>query len=87
MPPAGPTSMPLQIAGELIQNGWVLLDVRPPSEVNKVSVQGAVNVPLFVEDTSNSISSLLARGSAWGTGGWWLGGTHMVANPNFLQQV
>mmetsp|Transcript_26024 Transcript_26024/g.56766 ORF Transcript_26024/g.56766 Transcript_26024/m.56766 type:complete len:286 (+) Transcript_26024:126-983(+) len=74
-------------AGSLMQEGWVLLDVRPPSEASKVSIQGAVEVPLFLNDESVDPASLLKRLSAFGLGGWWLGGGHMIPNPQFLAQV
>ncbi|KAF8066281.1 STR11 [Scenedesmus sp. PABB004] len=74
-------------AGELMKEGWVLLDVRPPGEVAKVGITGAVNVPLYVEDPSNSVGSLLKKSATIGTGGWWLGGTHMIPNNDFMAQV
>lgn len=74
-------------AADLVAEGWVLLDVRPPGEVGKVGIQGAVNVPLFVEDPSNSVSSLIKKAATIGTGGWWLGGTHMIPYTNFLAEV
>lgn len=74
-------------ANELMQQGWTFLDVRPPSEVAKVSVKDAINVPLFVEDDNMDISSLLKQMSAFGMGGWWLGGTHMIANNTFMKEV
>lgn len=70
-----------------MRNGWVLLDCRPASEHAKVGITGAVEVPLFLEDTSANISSLVKKATAMGMGGWWLGGTHMVPNDQFLQQV
>ncbi|GBF97284.1 hypothetical protein Rsub_09975 [Raphidocelis subcapitata] len=74
-------------AGHLMKEGWVLLDVRPPTEVEKVSIDGAVAVPLFVPETRSDLASLLKRASTWGTGGWWLGGTHMNPNPDFMEEV
>jgi hypothetical protein len=44
-------------------------------------------VPLFLEDESVGFGSFIKRGSAFGMGGWWLGGTHMVPNPAFLAEV
>lgn len=38
-------------------------------------------------DTSMELGSLLKQLSAFGMGGWWLGGTHMVPNPNFIAEV
>lgn len=74
-------------AGELLKDGWVLLDVRPPEEVAKVKVEGAVHVPVFVEDKEASIGTLIKKATAFGMGGWWLGGTHMVPNPQFMGEV
>jgi len=74
-------------AGQLMHDGWVLLDVRPPTETQKVSIVGAVQVPLFLPETRNDLPSVLKRASTWGTGGWWLGGTHMNPNPGFMQEV
>jgi rhodanese-related sulfurtransferase len=74
-------------AGKLMREGWVLLDVRPPNETAKVSIAGAVEVPLFVPETRSDPASLLKRFSTWSTGGWWLGGTHMIPNPTFMQEV
>jgi hypothetical protein len=71
----------------MMQQGWVLLDIRPPGETQKVGIIGAVTVPLYVEDPSNSFSSLLKKSATIGTGGWWLGGTHMIPNNDFLAQV
>jgi hypothetical protein len=71
----------------MMQQGWALLDIRPPGEVQKVGIIGAVTVPLYVEDPSNSFSSLLKKSATIGTGGWWLGGTHMIPNNDFLAQV
>lgn len=38
-----------QMAGKMMEDGWVLLDVRPEEEVEKVAIEGAVTVPLFGE--------------------------------------
>eukprot|EP00879_Flechtneria_rotunda_P000980 GHRR01001114.1.p1 GENE.GHRR01001114.1~~GHRR01001114.1.p1 ORF type:complete len:330 (+),score=116.40 GHRR01001114.1:142-990(+) len=81
------SSISTKAAGEMMQQGWVLLDVRPPGEVNKVAVTAAVDVPLYVEDPSNSPASLLKKAATIGTGGWWVGGTHMIPNNSFLAQV
>ena len=53
----------------------------------QASVEKAVEVPLFVPDTSMSVPSLLKQMSAFGMGGWWLGGTHMVPNEKFIADV
>ncbi|PNH06535.1 Rhodanese-like domain-containing protein 11, chloroplastic, partial [Tetrabaena socialis] len=44
-------------------------------------------VPVFLEDEEVSLSSLIKRASAFGMGGWWLGGSHMVPNDKFLSLV
>lgn len=46
-----------------------------------------MQVPVFMPDTSNELGSLVKQMSAFGMGGWWLGGTHMVPNTNFLAEV
>ena len=72
---------------KMTEEGWIILDVRPPSESSKVRVQNAVEIPLFVADTSFDPVSLAKQASAFGMGGWWLGGTHMIPNTQFLRQV
>ncbi|GAX84674.1 hypothetical protein CEUSTIGMA_g12095.t1 [Chlamydomonas eustigma] len=74
-------------AADLQKQGWVLLDVRPSTEASKVPVIGAVHVPLFVEDPDNSLGGLLKKWAFLGTGGFWLGGSHMMPNTQFMQQV
>jgi len=44
-------------------------------------------VPIFIEEESNDFESLLKKSSAFGMGGWWLGGAHMKPNTDFLRQV
>lgn len=72
---------------EYMDDGWTVLDVRPPNENRKAHVKDAIEVPLFYPDTSLDPSSLLKQMSAFGMGGWWLGGTHMVPNDSFLADV
>ncbi|KAK9827948.1 hypothetical protein WJX74_011026 [Apatococcus lobatus] len=74
-------------AGELMQDGWVLLDVRPKEEIAKAKLSGAEEVPLFVRDEDISPVGLAKKASALSMGGWWLGGTHMVPNERFMPQV
>jgi len=71
----------------LQKDGVALLDVRPVEEVEKVAVIGATNVPLFMVDDDTSIGGLLKQMSAFGMGGWWLGGQHMRPNSKFLPTV
>ncbi len=65
----------------------MLLDVRPPPEVEKVGIPGAVAVALFLPDSRMELGSLLANYAAFGTGGWWVGGGHFIPNADFLAQV
>ena len=44
-------------------------------------------MPVFVPDESLNPASLLKQMSAFGMGGWWLGGTHMEPNKDFLADV
>jgi len=69
------------------EQGWKVLDVRPPEEVNKAEVKDTVQVPLFVVDDDPSFGGLLKQVSAFGMGGWWLGGKHMKPNETFLADV
>lgn len=45
---------------------------------------GSVHVPLFEVDDDMSPSGLLKQMSAFGMGGWWLGGQHMKPNECVL---
>lgn len=38
-------------------------------------------------EESNDIQSLMKKSSAFGMGGWWLGGSHMKPNENFLRDL
>jgi rhodanese-related sulfurtransferase len=71
----------------VLGEGWTLLDVRPPTEIAKAQLQGAVEVPLFVLEEEASVGNLIKQSTAFGMGGWWLGGGHMKANPAFLADV
>jgi rhodanese-related sulfurtransferase len=80
-------SVDAKAAGALQKEGWVILDVRPPSEVAKAGVAGAVTVPVYVEEAFDSLPNLMKHASWFGMGGWWLGGVHMKPNPDFLRGV
>lgn len=67
--------------------GWYLLDVRPPSEVARAAVKGAVCAPLYVPESFDSLPNLMKHASWFGMGGWWLGGVHMKPNPDFMAAV
>jgi rhodanese-related sulfurtransferase len=74
-------------AAALVADGWVLLDTRPPNEIEKAQLLNAIEVPLFVVDDETSINNLIKQATALGMGGWWLGGSHMKRNENFLNEV
>jgi rhodanese-related sulfurtransferase len=77
-------------AGEfqnLVKDGYTVLDVRPHTEREKAPLVNAVEIPLFVPDPAMSVSSLIKKSTAFGMGGWWLGGTHMIPNENFAAEV
>lgn len=74
-------------AGTLASEGWILLDTRPPNEIEKAQLLNAVEIPLFVVDDESSITNLIKQATALGMGGWWLGGSHMKPNPHFLNEV
>ena len=44
-------------------------------------VKGAVVAPIFMNDPDASLVGLLKQATAFGMGGWWLGGRHMIQNP------
>ena len=70
------------------QNGeWTVLDVRPPEEVEKGEIEGAVTEPLFIVDPDRSVSGLLKQASAFGFGGLWSGTKHMTVNESFMRDV
>jgi len=71
----------------LLADGYTLLDVRPPTEISKAQLENAVEVPLFVLEDDPSVGTLIKQATAFGMGGWWLGGAHMKPNPNFLGEV
>lgn len=71
----------------LVNEGYIVLDVRPHTEREKAPLVNAVEVPLFVPDEEMSVSTLIKKSTAFGMGGWWLGGTHMIVNPNFAAEV
>lgn len=71
----------------MVADGWILLDVRPPTEIAKAELKNAVEIPLFVVDDDPGLSTLIKQATAFGMGGWWLGGAHMKPNPSFNADV
>ncbi len=80
-------SVDAKTAGALQKEGWVILDVRPPFEVAKAGVAGAVTVPVFIQEGFDNLPAYLKHASWFGMGGWWLGGAHMKPNPGFMAGV
>ena len=73
-----------------IANSQLLLKVWPycrPSIHVQAAVDGAVNIPIFEVEDELSFNAFLKKASAFGMGGWWLGGTHMKPNMGFLREV
>ena len=50
----------------LVNEGYIVLDVRPHTEREKAPLVDAVEVPLFVPDEEMSISTLLKKSTAFG---------------------
>ncbi len=42
---------------------------------------------MFVMDPDTSFGGVLKQATAFGMGGWWLGGGHTIPNAQFMQQV
>lgn len=80
------TILPKQ-AAELMQEGWIMLDVRPPGECAKASVQGTVNVPIYIEDPSLGPGGLINKAITGIAGGLWMGAVPMIGNKQFLPEV
>ena len=48
---------------------------------------GSVEVPLYIPEDEVSSAAFLKKATAFGMGGWWIGGTHMKPNPSFMLDV
>ena len=53
----------------------------------QAAVDGAVKVPIYIPETRWSPMNVLKQLSNFGLGGWWLGGSHMIPNQTFMQDV
>lgn len=53
----------------------------------QAGVVGAVEVPLYVPEEKLTPAALLKNATAFGMGGWWIGGTHLNPNPNFMREI
>ena len=61
--------------------------VADPPPFLQAAVKGSVNVPLFKVDEDRSLGGLMKQAATFGTGGWWMGGQHMVENAGFMGEV
>jgi len=53
----------------------------------QAAVDGAIEVPIYIPETRWSPINVLKQLSNFGLGGWWLGGSHMIPNQTFMQDV
>ena len=53
----------------------------------KAGVVGSVEVPLYIPEDEVSPAAFLKKATAFGMGGWWIGGTHMKPNPGFMRDL
>jgi len=72
-----------EASSDRVRRGDFLL----PSTHTQGYQKGSVHVPLFMVDDDMSVSGLLKQMSAFGMGGWWLGGQHMKPNDQFMPEV
>jgi len=72
---------------QLIDQGWVLLDVREPTQVERAAIRGADQVPLYVLKNDFSPYGIYQEMASFGMGGWWMGGRPMKENHNFVREV
>ncbi|KAL2653297.1 hypothetical protein R1flu_021425 [Riccia fluitans] len=78
---------PEEISTLLSQGGYKILDVRPLWEREKAYVAGSYHIPLFVEDLSTGLLTMVKKAVQMGQGGWWIGLKLTVKNDNFFEQV
>jgi len=72
---------------QLLNKGWVLLDVRQPEQVERAAIHGADQVPLYVLQNDFSPLGMYQEAVAFGLGGWWMGGRPMKENSDFVKEV
>jgi rhodanese-related sulfurtransferase len=72
---------------QMIDQGWVLLDVREPDQVERAAIRGADEVPLYVLKNDFSPFGIYQELASFGMGGWWMGGRPMKENHNFVREV
>jgi hypothetical protein len=53
----------------------------------QAGVEGSIEIPIYIPETEWSVVNLLKQASNFGLGGWWLGGSHMIPNQQFLREV
>eukprot|EP00884_Botryococcus_braunii_P010228 jgi/Botrbrau1/19206/Bobra.0077s0108.2 len=53
----------------------------------QAGVDGAVHVPLYMQESWDGLDKVIKHSTAIGMGGWWLGGVHMIPNTSFMAEV
>jgi len=80
--------LPAEDVEQMRNNGWIILDVRHPEQVEKAAIDGAVEVPLYVvKNDMKSPMGIYQEMVSFGLGGWWMGGRPMKENQDFVKQV
>merc|ERR1712205_47843 len=69
---------------QMMQEGWILLDVRSNDQVEKAAVKDSIRVPLYVEKNDTTPYQALVN---FGFGGFWSGQTPKKENRDWLRQV
>ena len=67
-----------------ISFAWGRLPLLP---LVQAGVVGSVEVPLYIPEDEVSPAAFLKKATAFGMGGWWIGGTHMKPNPGFMREL
>merc|ERR1719321_1260391 len=80
------TVKPSEVMDKLKQ-GWTILDVRQPEQIERAQIHDAVEVPIYVTKNDMSPIGIYQEAVSFGLGGWWMGGRPMKENNDFVDQV
>merc|ERR1719321_448987 len=80
------TVKPSEVMDKLKQ-GWTILDVRQPEQIERAQIHDAVEVPIYVTKNDMSPIGIYQEAVSFGLGGWWMGGRPMKENDDFVSQV
>lgn len=73
---------------QMMEDGWLLLDVRDPQELERAAVKGAIEVPSYLRKNDfASLYGIYQEMVCFGLGGWWSGLRPMKENYDFIRQV